>query len=101
MCRWEWHANHDVELELYVDGGGLSQAAGKVPPSGKWKGTFTSQHLGTHEEEQEYIFHSDGRLTGSIQNPFVQCDIVGTYDSVTGAFTYVEQEGHTTVKGTV
>ena len=33
-----------------------------TPPSGTWKGTFTSLHVGTHDKTQEYVFHPDGRI---------------------------------------
>jgi len=60
------------------------------------------QIVGTGHETQNYRFHPDGRVTGRIQNQFVNCSINGTFNPATGAFTYTESGGdRATVTGTI
>jgi hypothetical protein len=59
------------------------------PPSGRWTGSFTSAMLGgPHDEEQEYHFHADGRMTGHVTNKFGEHPLKGTWSS-DGSFTTI------------
>lgn len=66
----------------------LQQTGDTGPPSGSWTGSFTSSLLGgPHDEQQEYHFHADGRMTGCVTNEFGEHPLKGTWSS-DGSFKY-------------
>ena len=67
-----------VEGEIEVHGGG-SSSGGKVegggdgtPPSGVWKGEFTSRHVGRGLNQYELQFEDGGTVTATEKNQYLQ-----------------------------